>query len=285
VNSYIDYREELSKSLVPIGKMFAQKSKEMSEAIGISKFNLDLNLGFMKKIGEKIERNIQKIFIATENAVRILEKYGWLLPPSIDIRIASSIYNLENKSGCHLKEINELILDYYQRDNFEEIEFMIKTWESNKLFKKRIRILRDCLKTLQLSKKFENFNAANVVLPTLIAQIDGILTDYAVYKGFDIKNYPNHQVLRKLEEYKENIIKRHKTGEEYDTFAKWDNLFKDIFLSTLWGTAYPRKRPKTGYIHTRFNRHKILHGEYVGYGSIYNVLRAFFLLDFISKLN
>lgn len=270
----------------PFREMVAQKSKQFQSELSarLARLNRDFISDFKKKIGEEISRNIQTIFMATENACEILEKYGWLLPPSIDMRIVGLINNLENKPGFHLKEINGLILEYYQRGNFKEIELMINNWESNKLFKKRIRILKDCLKILQLSKGKDTFNSANVIIPTLIAQIDGVLTDYAISKGFNIKRYSEYKVFRELEGYKENIIKKHKSSERFDSFVKLDNLFKDMFLETLWGTAYPRQSPKTGYIHTRFNRHKIMHGEYVGYGSIYNVLRAFFLLDSISEL-
>ncbi len=285
---YKSYQKEISKIFVPIGNLAEQMIKRLSASLTesfskMAQLNITPKIEFMQKISKEMSEILQKIVIAADNAGRILEKYGWLIPPSMDLRVVSLISNLGNKQGNHRESINKLFLDYYQRDNFKEIELMIKNWESNKLFKKRIRILRDCLKTLKISKKIDTFNSANVIIPTLIAQIDGVLTDYAISKGFDIRKYPEHRVFIKLEEYKEKIIRKNKTAK-YDSFVKWDDLFIDMILDTLWGTAFPRKKPKTGYTHTRFYRHKIMHGEYVSYGSIYNVLRAFFLLDFISEL-
>lgn len=278
-NSFKKRREELSKSFVPIGKIMAQMSIQISESLPnvMSQLKIAPMTEIMKKMAD-IEKSLQKIVIATDDAEKILEKYGWLIPPSFDIRVAT-ISNLGNKPGDHREEINKLFLDYYQRDNFKEIELMINKWKSNRLFEKRIKILTDCLKILQLSKEIGTSSSANVIIPTLIAQIDGVWTDYAISKGFDIRKYPEREVSKKLNKQKNKIIKNLETS---DSFVKLDDLFKNMILETLWGTAYPRRGPKTGYIKTRFYRHKIMHGEYVSYGSIYNVLRAFFLLDFLD---
>lgn len=282
-NSFKKRREELSKSFVPIGKVMAQMSIQISEFLPniMSQLKIAPMTEIMKKIGEEFRKSLQKIVIAADDAGRILEKYGWLIPPSMDMRVATLISNLGNKPGNHREKINELFLDYYQRDNFKEIELVINRWKSNKLFRRRIKILKDCLKTIQISKEIGTFNSANVIIPTLIAQIDGVWTDYTISKGFDIRKYAEREVSKELNKHKKEIITKLKTS---DSFVKFDDLFKNMILETLWGTAYPKQGPKTGYIKTRFNRHKIMHGEYVSYGSIYNVLRAFFLLDFISEL-
>jgi len=279
-NSFKKRREELSKSFVPIEKVMSQMSIQISKSL--PNITSQLKIAPMTEIiMDDIKKSLRKIVIATDDAGRILEKYGWFIPPSIDIRVATLISNLGNKSGNHREKINKLFLDYYQRDNFKEIELVINRWEANKLFRRRIKILKDCLKTIQLSKEIGTFNSANVIIPTLIAQIDGVWTDYAISKGFDIRKYAGREVNKELNKHKKEIITKLKTS---DSFVKLDDLFKNMVLETLWGTAYPRQCPKTGYIKTRFNRHKIMHGEYVSYGSIYNVLRAFFLLDFISEL-
>jgi hypothetical protein len=52
-------------------------------------------------------------------------------------------------------------------------------------------------------------------------------------------------------------------------------LFERLFATTLWGDT-----PKGG---GSFNRHKILHGEVLRYGTAANVLRAFFIVDFTAR--
>ena len=245
-NSFKKRREELSKSFVPIGKVMSQMSIQISKFL--PNITSQLKIAPMTEIiMADIKKSWQKIVIATEDAGRILEKYGWLIPPSIDIRVATLISNLGNKPGNHREKINKLFLDYYQRDNFKEIELVIKGWKSNKLFRRRIKILKDCLKTIQLSKEIGAFNSANVIIPTLIAQIDGVWTDYAISKGFDIRKYAGREFNKELNKHKKEIITKLKTS---DSFVKLDDLFKNMVLETLWGTAYPRQCPKTGYIKT-----------------------------------
>lgn len=289
-NSFKKRREELSKRFVPFGTGVVQLSKRFSEISAesfsrIAQLHIAFRTEYRKKIFEIVGKGLEKIVIEAVAAGRILEKYGWLIPPSIDLRVAALISNLENKPGDHREKINVLFWDYYQIDNFKEIELMINEWKSNKLFRRRIKILKDCLKVLQLSKEIGTSSSANVIIPTLIAQIDGVWTDYVISKGFDIKRYylrlRKGQVIKELNEHRMKVITDFKTS---DSFVKLDDLFKNMILETLWGIALPGIAPKTGNIRTRFYRHKIMHGEYVSYGSKYNVLRAFFLLDFLSEL-
>jgi len=281
-NSYKNYRKELSKSFVPLRKAIAQMSKRFSETLSMMQINIAPITEYLNKFSRELGKSLQKIAIAADDAGRILEKYGWLIPPSIDIRVATLISNLGNKPGDHRKMINKILWDYYKRDNFKEIELMINGWKSNKLFERRIKILKDCLKTLQLSKEIGISSAANVIIPTLIAQIDGLWTDYAISKGFDITEFQKGEVVKELNKYKKKIITELKIS---GSFIKFDDLFKNMILETLWGITYPGIGAKTGYIFTRFYRNKIMHGEYISYGNRYNVLRAFFLLDYISELN
>ncbi len=289
-NSFKKSREELSKSFVSLETEVAQLSKRFSELSSesfsrIAQLNIDLKNEYQKKIYEQIGKSMENFLKAVDDAGEILEKYEWLIPPSIDLRVAAFISNLGNKPGDHRKEINKLFWDIYREDNFKEIEEMITKWNFNKLFKKRIRILKNCLTVLQLSKKIGISSSANVIIPTLIAQIDGVWTDYVISKGFDINNYyaqhEKWEVSRELRRHRKEAISDFRTS---DSFLKFDNLFKNMILETLWGTAYTKISPESGFIRTRFNRHKIMHGEYVSYGSKYNVLRAFFLLDFLSEL-
>ncbi len=107
---------------------------------------------------------------------------------------------------------------------------------------------------------------ARLFSPPLLAQIDGIFSQILEKNGIDIK---------KLRGY----------GEKKNKFSQIDrkiideelqNLIEDIFLNILF------ERAEYGNMTTySFNRHKILHGEYLRYGRKDNVLRAFLILDFL----
>ena len=60
------------------------------------------------------------------------------------------------------------------------------------------------------------------------------------------------------------------------------DLANEIFLNILFQIAYPGKPLKTPFT---FNRHKIIHGEYLKYGRIDNTIRAFLILDFLATLS
>lgn len=108
------------------------------------------------------------------------------------------------------------------------------------------------------------FNAASVAIPAIIAVIDGTLADFAIH---DLK--VSDQWARPVKA----------------ALARSDRLNSAIFepashlaFDVLFGGANPRKRPMYGM---GFNRHKIMHGEFIRYGTAANALRSFFVVDFV----
>ena len=129
-----------------------------------------------------------------------------------------------------------------------------------------MKIIRDALAIFMHSVNTRR-NYCTVVLPPLLAQIDGIFSQILEKNGIDIKE------LRGYREKKNKFsqIDRKIIDEELQ------NLIEDIFLNILF------ERAEYGNMTTyTFNRHKILHGEYLRYGRKDNVLRAFLILDFLS---
>jgi len=57
-----------------------------------------------------------------------------------------------------------------------------------------------------------------------------------------------------------------------------DELANEVFLNILFQGSQRGEPLKTPFT---FNRHKIMHGEYVKYGRIDNTIRAFLILDFL----
>ena len=166
--------------------------------------------------------------------------------------------------GNQSAQINKLFIDYFSNNNYKELMDLVSSWKSNPLFQKRTKILSDCVTTLQVSKR--EFNASNVVLPTLISQIEGILNSYV--KKVGIKRKGNKEWA---------IEFRNKTKD--DDFLEFTELANDVLLDILFQGANEGKPLKTPFT---FSRHKILHGEFTKYGRLDNVLRAFLILDFLN---
>lgn len=111
-----------------------------------------------------------------ENSVIFLKKYKLLLPPSIPGDLVRAVYIIDKYEANKAKKLNELFYNYFSDNNWQNLEFMVAEWKKNPLFKKRIKIIRDCVEAIKNSKPKSNI--CNVVLPTLIVQLEGILRDH-----------------------------------------------------------------------------------------------------------
>ncbi|WP_424353465.1 hypothetical protein [Methanosarcina mazei] len=117
--------------------------------------------------------------------IPILQKHNWFITVSLeDDFILNFSRTIENPSGKLGKEIRQEFINYFSRNNFEKLASMIESWEENTLFKPRMKIFRDSYNLLKHSHN--SYNPSNFLIPTLISQIDGILTDYLIQNEFTI---------------------------------------------------------------------------------------------------
>jgi hypothetical protein len=110
-------------------------------------------------------------------------------------------------------------------------------------------------------------NPSNFVIPTLIAQIDGIRIEFMDQNGLSFWT-------------KDKVWKRWFEGQTSN--QELLDLANDIFLNILFQKSQPGKPLETPFT---FSRHKIMHGEYLRYGRIDNTIRAFLILDFLATLS
>lgn len=220
----------------------------------------------------------QKYNIAEQKAVKVLQKYKWFITPSLPMPFIFEVVKLYRKQGRHYKAINKLFVKYFEAKNWHNLGIMVSGWENKPLLKKRYKILADCVKMVKLSSR-KGINEANVVLPTLITQIDGALTDYLNSKNIqwdcdyddwiDIKTGKVKKVGRKTQ---------FKNTKPKILSTQLDDLANDIFLNILFQRSQKGK-PLTPF---NFNRHKIIHGESVKYGRKDYLVRAFMVLDLLA---
>jgi len=210
----------------------------------------------------------KKYRISKEQAIPILQRYKWCISPSFPIPFIFSVVSVAKKPGNHRKEINQLFIEYFSQNNFQNLKMMVESWKNNPLFSPRMKIIRDALAIFTQSANTRR-NYCTVVLPPLLAQIDGIFSQILEKNGVDIEK------LGYLG-YKDKKKKFSKIGRKIID-EELQKLIEDIFLDILFEQA------KYGHMTSySFNRHKILHGEYLRYGRKDNVLRAFLILDFLS---
>lgn len=246
--------------------------------IGVWQQWAEQNKSVFKNIGKQWSEFRKKYKIAEKKAVEVLQKYKWFISPSMTTDFIFKVVQLGQKKGRQDKAINKLFVDYFSQNNWQNLESITNNWEKNSIFKKRMKIIRNSVNTLKSSDK--KTNVVNVVLPTLIAQIDGFVTDYMISKGvqWDSKN-------------KYWIDNNKKTNKGWKTLyldksrpqmtLPLDDLANDTFLNILFQGAQKGKPLKTPF---NFNRHKIMHGENVNYGRKDYLIRSFLLIDFLVNL-
>jgi hypothetical protein len=223
----------------------------------------------------------QRYNIAETGAVRVLQKYKWFITPSFPISFIFEVMKLDQVKGRHDKAVNNLFIEYYEADGWENLGTMVSSWKNNPLLKNRYKILMDCVAAVKMANK-KGINEANVILPTLITQIDGVLTDYLNSKGLqwdsdyddwvDIKTGRVRKVGRKTQ---------FKNAKPKVLTTPLDDLANDIFLNILFQRSQKGKPLATPF---NFNRHKIIHGENVKYGRKDYLIRAFMVLDLLAQL-
>nr|QNO56438.1 hypothetical protein OHJJKADD_00010 [Methanosarcinales archaeon ANME-1 ERB7] len=259
----------IAETFGPVIKQYQLNARNLAEVLTPQINNLQKWVEQNKKIFDSYTKFWQafkkRYRIAEQEAIRILRKYKWFITPSLPLDFVFDAVKIGKGRGNQRKAINRLFADYFSSDNFKNLENLVDGWETNKIFKLRMKVFRDCVFAVRNAK--DKCNPSNFVLPTLIAQIDGIRIEFMdrnglsfwtkdkVWKGWFSGQTPNQELL---------------------------DLANDIFLNILFQKSQPGKPLETPFT---FNRHKIMHGEYLRYGRIDNTIRAFLILDFLATLS
>lgn len=225
---------------------------------------------------ERLQKSLQKFKITVDIANKILKKYKWFVSLGLPDQFYAEVIRIENQSGNKKKKMNDLFIGYFSQNNFKRLEELIEEWDKNPLFKPRMKIFRNCLKTLRNAKKKDN--PSIVVIPVLIAQIDGIMNQiiakYEIKYDKKTKKWvdSNGNYSDKKEDAKKKVIEG---LNEYSPVGEF------VLLEILFQTALPGQELN---IPTAFSRHKIMHGEKINYGRMENTIRTFLILDFLHYL-
>jgi len=253
----------ISKDLISIQDKFKLKWKE--------NINIRLLDGFHNitlRKSKVLEDFSKRYNISEEKVVKILRKHKWFISPSLPISFIRIIIDISNNGRKAKTSINDLFYAYFSDNNWENLIVMLRRWGKTELFKKRLKILRDCIEILRYHK-ISKVNIVNVVLPTLIVQVDGILTDFLRLKNMK----PNVKYHEKKEYYKKVKSK--------SLTVKLDEVAEEVLLEGLFQWSKPGEPLEKPFY---FNRHKILHGELLKYGRKDYLIRALLILDLLSYL-
>ena len=278
-----DTQRRLFESIKPAIEQYQATAKIIAES-------LRPQIDFWQKWTEQNKRvfdsfsnywaDFQKTYnIAEQKAVGVLQKYKWFITPSFPMPFIFEVVKLDKKKGRQDKAVNGLFIKYFEAKNWQNLEGMVNDWKNKPLLKKRYKILADCVEVVKIASK-KGVNEANVVLPTLITQIDGALTDYLNSKNIRWDCDYDDWIDGKTGKVKKIGRKtQFKNSKPKVLTTQLDDLANDIFLNILFQRSQKGKPLATPF---SFNRHKIIHGESIKYGRKDYLIRAFMVLDLLA---
>ena len=213
-------------------------------------------------------------------AQRCLKKYHWFISPNMDSYVVYEIIEVCNSETKHKqKEINHILINYFLDNGCEKLDMMREIWASNPLFDGRMKIINDCINLLKNDEK--NINYSNLIVPTLIPQIEGIQMEFMKLNGLEInhnKVYNSEGEI--LKDSSGKNLKPKSFFRELTSNNEFLDAMNDVFLDVLLQETQPGEE----YLSIHFSRHKILHGENKRYGRKVYMIRCFMILDFLSEL-
>jgi hypothetical protein len=209
----------------------------------------------------------EKYQIAESDAIEILAKYKWFVSPTVPVTLIYKVSELSKLNGNQSRAVNKLFIEYFEHENWNILDVLLEEWLDNDLFNSRRKIIADTFKVIQICNA-SNINVVNVVLPTLVVQIDGILKDFI--KENIQPDINDHTKIKTLKD--SGLIQSLSSLDEIGMIVFLDILFQSSNAGT------PLKNP------FNLNRHKILHAEVTKYGRKDYLVRVLMVLDILAHL-
>jgi hypothetical protein len=233
-------------------------------------------------------KRIREVQLEYEKTGELLDN-GWVITPFIK---KTSLYdkldkmNLATLQKMKNSEINQLFVEFFMNERAKQLNLMIDSWRSNRFFKSRMKLICDAFCVLQMCRKESkslNINPSLVIIPLLIAQIDGIILEIALDYGLmPISNKTNLRLPSSGQEVTKFYALEALPINSFHDIRSFD-LLQNYLFTTAFPTQSPdNKIPERPFL--TFSRHKIMHGEKLDYGDIDNTIRLFLILDFLANL-
>ncbi len=202
----------------------------------------------------------------------------WLAPSMLELyeRI-SELYQQGKKPA-----IPSIIFRYYKKDDWAILRKTVNSWEQNKFFRSRMKIINDALEA-HISGKY------TLTVPALLPHIEGIAID--IIKKYNVPELDGPIIYNK-ELYgtdgKVTAPSRVLAETSISGFGKavvvWSFLY--YIEKTLYFSPHgERKGIEDLKKETSLKRNLILHGIQTKYATSMNSLRCFLALDVLSLIN
>lgn len=264
INKIISAWQENQRALLNLINPFLQIQNAINEQV--KAFNETIK-GIYSGIDFKQLQETAKYFADEGVRLDVLIKTGWWYCPSMVNVGAEPLKNaaLKFKKG-NRKAMTNLIVASYHKDNFQLLKSTVNSWQNNKLFKKRMRTIKDSLDA-HIDGKY------TLSIPALLPLVEGIATEYCKSKKINligIRSKGNAKVEKAFEELLNS------KGYPFE--------FPDLFIEILNTVIYQDTSKVNDPFQKKLNRHGVLHGSYVRYYDTPRSLRCFLILDALASL-
>lgn len=298
------YIQDTMKGLNSVAQQFQKAQLQITESIKpiIEQYNatariIEESIKPQIEIWQKWAEQHKSVFenfknlALDQNKKEFLLQNGWIFSPYLSDKTIKDELNSDDIFQKKNSELNAIYENFFSKNNYSELESMINSWKKKSYFKNRIKIFQDCLvvlRTFRPKKHNKNINPARTILPLLIAQVDGITSEYAKSKGLSLNGTQwinsSGNTVKKFDS-----IWGQPCGDSSEIFTirmLEDYLFSQTFPYGQSNPAQKKENPKKVKYRPffQFSRHKIMHGEDLQFGTIDNVVRVFLLLDFLANL-
>jgi hypothetical protein len=219
------------------------------------------------RISEAIAAGAERFAESTRDADAIARRYHWCVSTSWPISFVVEIAEMGSKNASRTT-VDRRILAFYSDNNWFELEELttdVVGRASTSIARRRH--IRDLSKIMRAGDR-DGFNAANFVVPTLFAQLEGILRDFS-RDDFGLTDVARKQlsVRAMIEPLRASAFPIEQPGI-------------DLITRRLWKST--KGRP--ALVGERNTRHFRLHGHAQAPVRKTDVIRLILMIDLVTAL-
>ena len=220
----------------------------------------------LEKIAENFEVMLKTVEADAEIIAPLLEKSNLWITPSMPYSLIFKVKELANNKDTRVEAVEEVFLEYFEKNDLEMLQEMITSWEVSHPFAQRKHIIHDAFDAHKAGKY-------TLSIPALLPQAEGVLSSITgkgggkPYKLFDetiqqeypdiLNNITKDILLKFATSMYKGIKPEYFTTDKLSLWLKSEDIRESDFM----------------------NRHAILHGIHINYANKINSLRVFLLLD------
>lgn len=216
---------------------------------------------------------------------KIIAKYGWLITDSISYKDYQNIVILIN-DGAEQKDIDNKFLELYFDDEFSGLKYCLENIKNNLFIKEgnnlRFEIINDCFNIVINNNSTSSYNVA---IPVLLIHIENIKNELVEkVKNIFPQDFPKEKDDKRT---KKTVIEK-KAFNKIKEIEEVEMLYKytfDYIIDSVFQNSYDVKfeNENNESESSILNRHKILHGNILKYGTKENFLRCCLILEFFTN--